>query len=182
MNRKEQKEFERKMQKQQYENDIAANQNRARSVSVGTAFGGVTELAMRKNDGTVVWATLQPVEVIELIHQLSAGIGCHLHLLPRDDFASWRSWKIETPEQIRQLNGHPPFASDINPHELRARILPKPEEQPGMQPLLMNTNTDKIEDTQLQLDLNERNTINEETMAIKKPNNKRTAKRTATST
>jgi hypothetical protein len=173
MNKKEEKKFQRLLQQQQHENDIQANQNRARSVTVGTAFGGVIELMMRKNDGTVVWATLQPVEVTELLHQLAAGIGCHLHLQPRDDFSSWRSWKTETPEQIRHLNGHPPFASDINPHELRARILPKPEQQPGMQPALMNINQEYTqEDTQLQLDLGERNITNEEIMAIEKYINK----------
>jgi hypothetical protein len=169
MNKKLQKEFQRKMKQQDIENDIAANQNRARAVTVGTAFGGATELMMRKPDGNVVWAVLQPVEVIELLHQLAAGVGCHLHLRPREDFASWRNWKTETPEEIRHLNGHPPFASDINPHELRARMLPKPENQPGMQPTLMNI--PQTEETQLQLDLNNGNLTNEKTLAVKKPNN-----------
>jgi hypothetical protein len=169
MNKKLQKEFQRKMKQQNIENDIAANQNRARAVTVGTAFGGATELMMRKPDGNVVWAILQPVEVIELLHQLAAGVGCQLHLQPREDFASWRSWKTETLEEIRHLNGHPPFASDINPHELRARMLPKPENQPGMQPALMNL--PQPEETQLQLDLNNGNLTNEKTLAITKPNN-----------
>lgn len=168
MNKKLEKEFQRRMQQQTIENDIAANQNRAKSVTVGTAFGGVTELMLRKNDGNVVWAILQPVEVIELLHQLAAGVGCQLYLQPREDFASWRSWKTETPEEIRHLNGHPPFASDINPHELRARVLPVPEKQPGMQPALMNKV--QVEEKQLQLDLNNGNKINEETLAVKKPN------------
>lgn len=169
LNKKQQKEIQQKMQRQTFENDIAADQNRARSVTVGTAFGGVTELTMRKSDGNVIWASLQPVEVIELLHQLAAGVGCHLHLQPREDFASWRNWKSETPEEIRHLNGHPPFASDINPHELRARILPTPENQPGMQPALMNL--PQTEEAQLQLDLNNGNLINEKTLAIKKSNN-----------
>jgi len=138
MNKKDQKEFQRRLTQQQNEDDIAANLHRARSVTVGTAFGGVTELMMRKNDGSVVWAVLQPVEVMELIHQLSANIGCHINVQPRNDFASWRNWKAETPQELLSLNGHPPFASDINPHELRARVLPKPEQQPGLQPKLMS--------------------------------------------
>ena len=170
INKKLQKEFHRRMQEQAIENDIAAAQNRARSVTVGTAFGGAIELTMRKSDGNVVWATLQPVEVIELLHQLSAGVGCQLHLQPRDDFASWRSWKTETPEEIKLLNGHPPHASDINPHELRARRLPKPEIQPGMQPALMNI--PETEETQLLPNLNDGNSTNEETLAVKKLNNK----------
>jgi hypothetical protein len=170
MSKRLEKEFQRKMQQQVFENDIAANQNRARSVTVGTAFGGAIELMMRKHDGNVVWATLQPVEAIELLHQLAAGVGCQLRLQPREDFASWRDWKIETPEEIKRLNGHPPFASDINPHELRARMLPKPENQPGMQPTLMNL--PETEELQLPLNLNNRNSINEETLAVKKLKNK----------
>jgi hypothetical protein len=137
LSKKNQKKIEQEIAMRIHLDEIKANESRARSVTVGTAFGGVIELMMRKHDGSIVWATLQPVEAIELLHQLSAGVGCHLNLIPRQDFASWRDWKSETPEQIRHLNGHPPFASDINPHELRARILPKPEEQPGMQPALM---------------------------------------------
>lgn len=87
---------------------------RARSVTVGTSFGGTTEMMMRRNDGTVVWAPLQPVEVIELIHQLAANVGCHLHLTPRRDFASWRSWQV-TEEERAHLNGFPPFPNDITP-------------------------------------------------------------------
>lgn len=170
LNKKQEKEFQRRMQEQAIENDIAAAQNRARSVTVGTAFGGAIELTMRKSDGNVVWATLQPVEVIELLHQLSAGVGCQLHLQPRDDFASWRNWRTETPEEIKRLNGHPPFASDINPHELRARRLPKPQDQPGMQPALMNI--PETEETQLLQNLNDGNSTNEETLAVKKLNNK----------
>jgi hypothetical protein len=170
MNKKIEKEFQKKMQLQNIENDIAAAQNRARSVTVGTAFGGTIELTMRKSDGTVVWATLQPVEVIELLHQLSAGVGCQLHLQPRDDFASWRSWTSETPEEIRHLNGHPPHASDINPHELRARMLPKPENQPGMQPALMNI--PEAEDLQSLSNLNNRNSTNDDALAVKKLNDK----------
>jgi hypothetical protein len=172
LSKKNQKKIEQEIAMRTHLNDIAANENRARSVTVGTAFGGVTDLMMRKHDGSTVWATLQPVEVVELLHQLAAGIGCNLHLQPRQDFASWRSWKTETPEQIKQLNGHPPFASDINPHELLARMLPKPKEQPGLQPALMNINQE--ENAQLSLDLNERNNVNEKTMAIKKTVNKRT--------
>jgi hypothetical protein len=132
MSKKEEKEFERRMQLQRMENEVAANQNRARSVTVGTAFGGVTEIMMRKFDGSVTWATMQPVEVMELIHQLSANIGCHIHVQPRKDFASWRDWKPSSQEELEHLNGHPPFASDMIPHELRGRVLPKPEKQPGL--------------------------------------------------
>ena len=86
--------------------------HRARSITVGTAFGGTTEISMRANDGTNVWCVMQPVEVIELIHQLSANVGCHIHLQARDDFSSWREWRVSAAEK-KHLNGHPPFVNDM---------------------------------------------------------------------
>jgi hypothetical protein len=86
--------------------------SRARSVTVGTAFGGTTELSMRSSDGTHVWCLMQPVEVIELIHQLSANVGCHIHLQARDDFSSWREWRVSEAEK-KHLNGHAPFVNDM---------------------------------------------------------------------
>lgn len=142
MNKKNQKILDKHMedlsviqQKKLSEASIQASETRARSITIGTSFGGTSEITMRKNDGTCVWAALQPVEVVELIHQMAANIGCHINLQPRNDFSSWRNWKIE-PEMI-QGGTHPPFVSSIHPHEARAKKLPKPEEQPGLQPKLM---------------------------------------------
>lgn len=79
--------------------------NRARSITVGTAMNGAIEMMMRA-DGKHIWATLSPVEVVELIHQMAAGIGCHIHMQPRNDFASWRNWRhADGPNG----NGFPPF-------------------------------------------------------------------------
>jgi hypothetical protein len=89
--------------------------NRARSITVGTAFGGTTEIGMRCNDGRFVWSLMQPVEVIELIHQLAANVGCHLSLAPRRDFSSWRDWRVSEEERLH-LNGHPPFPNDMARH------------------------------------------------------------------
>lgn len=86
--------------------------NRARSVTIGTSFGGTTEIMMRANDGHTLWSPMQPVEVIELIHQLAANVGCHIHLQPRDDFSSWREWRVSEAEK-KHLNGHPPFVNDM---------------------------------------------------------------------
>lgn len=83
---------EKKIRDQETTDSLNSILNRARSVTVGTSFGGITELMMRKNDGTVVWTPLQPVEVVELIHQLAANVGCHIIVKPREDFASWRQW------------------------------------------------------------------------------------------
>ena len=110
--------------------------NRARSVSIGTAFGGVTEISMRCNDGRTVWAIMQPVEVLELIHQLAANVGCHINVQPRDDFSSWRSWRV-TEDEKKHLNGHPPHPNDMALHNDVGARLPAPEQQPGMQQALM---------------------------------------------
>jgi hypothetical protein len=85
---------------------------RARAVTLGTAFGGITEISMRSHEGYVVWSPLQPVEVIELIHQLAANVGCHIHIQPRDDFSSWREWRVSEAEK-KHLNGHVPFVNDM---------------------------------------------------------------------
>ncbi|NDB84777.1 MAG: hypothetical protein EB127_19030 [Alphaproteobacteria bacterium] len=78
--------------------------SRARSVTVGTAFGGVTEIIMRRNDGSMTWCILQPVEVVELIHQLSANIGCHISIRPRNDFSSWRGWNTDNGQETGLLS------------------------------------------------------------------------------
>jgi hypothetical protein len=111
--------------------NFEANLNRARSVTVGTAFGGTTEVSLRGNDGKTLWCLLQPVEVIELIHQLAANVGCHINLQPRRDFSSWRDWRV-TEEEKLHLAGHPPFSNDMAPHMQVGANLPPPEQQPGM--------------------------------------------------
>lgn len=133
--------------------------NRARSVTVGTAFGGTTEVTMRMNSGRTVWAVLQPVEVIELIHQLAANVGCHVALKPRNDFASWRKWKVEPHMDAGPV--WPPFVNDMEPHKSIGAEPPPAIEQPGLQPAFMAKD--------------EKN----ETVAIKKSQNRRSIKRTA---
>jgi hypothetical protein len=95
----------------EYENRLS-NRNRARSVTVGTAFGGTTELGMRMDGGKNVWCIMQPVEVIELIYQLAANVGCGANLMPRKDFASWRDWRVSDAEK-KHLNGHAPQVNDM---------------------------------------------------------------------
>jgi hypothetical protein len=109
------KETKNKLAEIQAQQDIAnfeSNLTRARSVTVGTCFGGTTELMMRGTDGSVLWSQMQPVEVIELIHQLAANVGCHLTLTPRQDFSSWREWRVSEAEK-QHLNGHAPFVNDM---------------------------------------------------------------------
>ena len=108
MNDKElQKELDRRTKLRQLES-LEANDTRAQSMTVGTAGGGTTEITMRSASGKFLWNTYQPVEVIEFIHQLAAGIGCHIQIVPRQDFASWRDWKM-TPEELEHARGVQPL-------------------------------------------------------------------------
>lgn len=70
-----------------------ASLNRARSITAGTCGGGTVEISMRGDGQQYLWMTLQPAEVVEFIHQLSAQIGCHISIKPRNDFSSYRGWK-----------------------------------------------------------------------------------------
>jgi hypothetical protein len=126
------------MKKVKHNTPVVGEPNRARSVCVGTAFGGVTEISMRCDDGRTIWALMQPVEAIELIHQLAANVGCHINLQPRRDFSSWRDWK-RTEEELAHFRGqqhlpgvgHPPHSNDMAPHNSVGANLPPPELQPG---------------------------------------------------
>ena len=143
-------------------NSIKSNKTRSRSITVGTAFGGVCEISMRTDSGEPVYCLLQPVEVTELIHQLAGNIGCHLSLKPRNDFASWRNWQV-TEEEKLHLNGHPPHPNDLITHQHIGAVLPPPEQQPGLQNVLLKEK-------------------NEEPLAIEKTVNKRKSKRTRKTT
>jgi len=101
--------------RQELEN-YESNLNRARSITVGTAFGGTTEIMMRGDGGRHLWCLMQPVEVTELIHQLAANIGCHIAIKPRDDFGSWREWRISEAEK-KHLGPYPPFVNDMAVHQ-----------------------------------------------------------------
>lgn len=134
----------REFQKQQQQNHLKEAENRARSFTIGTCFGGTVEISMRRADGSNTFAILQPVEVTEMIHQLAASIGCHIHIQPRKDFASWRDWKY-TEEELAHYRGiqhlpgvgHPPHSNDMAPLQNKGQVLPAPEQQPGLQPALM---------------------------------------------
>ena len=78
---------------------IEQNRNRARSITVGTAFGGIVEINMR-SDIASVYAQMQPTEAIELIEQLAAGVGVEIAMRPKQDFASWRGWEEVIGERI----------------------------------------------------------------------------------
>jgi hypothetical protein len=89
-----------------------SNRSRARSITVGTAFGGTAEIMMRGDGGRHLWCLMQPCEVIEFIHQLAANVGCSAQITPRKDFSSWRDWRVSEAEK-KHLNGHAPFVNDM---------------------------------------------------------------------
>ena len=89
-----------------------SNRNRARSITVGTAFGGTAEIMMRGDGGRHLWCLMQPCEVVELINQLAANVGCNAELKPLNDFASWRDWRVSEAEK-KHLSGHVPFVNDM---------------------------------------------------------------------
>ena len=135
---------ERKKAFEELENDMSVQNRqgdlrRARSITAGIYPGGVTEVMMRGNND-YMWMILQPVEVVEFIHQLAANIGCHIHIQPRKDFASWRNWNYTTEELEHYrhggggllASGYAPHVNDMAPHNQVGANLPPPEQQPGL--------------------------------------------------
>jgi hypothetical protein len=97
MEKKKPSELRKKIIDAYEENEYAhviSNRNRSRSITVGTAFGGIVEVSMR-GDFHNLWCTLQPVEAVELIEQLAASAGLEIAIRPRQDFASWRGWDTD---------------------------------------------------------------------------------------
>lgn len=78
---------------------IYSLRHRARSIMVGTAFGGVVEVSMR-TENNYMYAQIQPTEVVELIEQLAAGIGVEIAMRPKVNFASWRGWEEVIDQRI----------------------------------------------------------------------------------
>ena len=146
MEREKSKSIESKINKFYEENEIAhllKSRDRARSLTVGTAFGGVVEVGMR-GDFASMYCTLQPVEAIEIIQQLAAATGVEIALRPKNDFSSWRGWDAD-PNQIDtywagaarwQLN-------DENTN--RSKLLAKEEEKNSL-PESKEKSTEEIED------------------------------------
>jgi hypothetical protein len=169
MDKKEKDKLLQDILDQQDIQNFKENLNRARSITVGTAFGGVTEVSMRGPGGAYLFCPLQPVEIIELIHQLAANVGCHLNLQPRQDFSSWRDWKYTEQELLHYKGEQPlpgvgwaPHVNDMAPHNQLGANLPPPDLQPG----LSNPKLKKNKEIE-----------NESTVATKKIVNKRGDKR-----
>lgn len=91
--------------------------HRARSITIGTAYGGVIEVALR-NEFNHMWTIMQPVEAVEIMEQIAAACGIEVAMRPKQNFTSWRQWdttekvfvkgssveQIEGHEQIKMLN------------------------------------------------------------------------------
>jgi flagellar biosynthesis GTPase FlhF len=101
MSKKNVSEIRKKILEEYEKNEYAhvlQNQTRARSFSVGTAFGGSIEVSMR-GDHSNLWCILQPVEAVEFIEQLAAAAGLQVALRPKNDFSTWRGWDIENADR-----------------------------------------------------------------------------------
>ena len=107
-----------------------SNITRSRSVTVGTAFGGITEISMRGDGELYLWCLLQPVEVTELIHQLASSVGCHINLQPRQDFASWREWR--TDQGLLEAPKHAPMPDNMDEALKIGASLPPANMQAGL--------------------------------------------------
>lgn len=153
-----------------------SNLNRARSVTVGTSFGGTTEIMLRSDGGRHLWCVMQPVEVIELIHQLAANVGCHIAIKPREDFGSWREWRVPDAEK-KHLNGHAPFVNDMAVFQrLGAAGFNQKEAEAAMEEWLSQKEYEYVNGgAQIKKE------VKNETMAIEKPKNRRKLKRPAAS-
>jgi len=98
----EQTELRKKIHEVYEQNELDSlfsMRHRARSITVGTAFGGICEISMR-TENNYMYAQIQPIEVVELIEQLAAGIGVEIAMRPKKNFASWRGWEEVIDQRI----------------------------------------------------------------------------------
>lgn len=128
-------EYEAKTKARKLKADMDSMLTRCRSLTVGSCGGGQIEMTMRSNEEYWTWHIMQPVEVIELIHQLAAQVGCHIAVKPRKDFASWREWNHDEEElaHFGPWAPHPDKSQKALEKET-AMKLPDPHQQPGTAP------------------------------------------------
>lgn len=165
------------LQHRQEVENFESNVNRSRSITVGTSFGGTTEISMRGSGDRFLYCIMQPVEVIELIHQLAANVGCHIAIKPREDFSSWREWRVSDAEK-QHLNGHAPFVNDMAVFQrLGAAGFNQQEAEAAMEEWISQKEYEYVNGAaQIKKDLKN------ETVATKKPKNGRKLKRPAAPT
>lgn len=77
-----------------FKDSLKGNLHRARSVVIGTAFGGTIEIGLRCNNGDYKWALLRDFEALEVLHQLGAAIGCEIEVKHRTGKGAYRNFKV----------------------------------------------------------------------------------------
>jgi len=109
MTKKKESKTRKKIHSIYEENELASleqNKTRARSLTVGTANGGIVEVALR-GDYSNLWFLLQPVEVVEVIEQLAAATGLEVAMRPKQNFSTWRGWDTSLPPSIHWVGSAP---------------------------------------------------------------------------
>ena len=132
-----QEKYREEINQKMHQADMDSMLTRCRAMTIGSAGGGIVEITMRSNEGYYTWNHLQPVEVVELIHQLAGQVGCHIAVQPRKDFASWREWNI-TEEEQKHFG---PWAPQPDMRGLMAETamqLPPAEKQAGLSASKLN--------------------------------------------
>jgi len=130
MPKKEETAIRKRINQMYEENEYAnlqQNKNRARSITIGTAFGGAIEVNMR-GDYHSLWCILSPVEAIEVLEQLAAAAGVQVATRPKDDFSAWRGWDVTNVNHIHWKGAAPWQVAPENRHdpkELEAAKEPK---------------------------------------------------------
>jgi hypothetical protein len=119
MAKKEESEIRKKINEMYEENEYAnlqQNKNRARSITIGTAFGGAIEVNMR-GDYHSLWCILSPVEAIEVLEQLAAAAGVQVATKPKDDYSAWRGWDVNNVNYLHWKGAAPWQVDPENRHE-----------------------------------------------------------------
>lgn len=111
MTRKKSSETREKIHSMHEENEYKSlldTRSRARSITVGTAFGGIVEIVMR-NEFSTMYSILQPVEAVEIMEQIAAGCGIEIAMRPKQNFTSWREWSMDNDNSNCYMKGSAPW-------------------------------------------------------------------------
>jgi hypothetical protein len=132
MAKKEETEIRKKINTIYEENEYAnlqQNKNRARSLTVGTAFGGAIEVNMR-GDYHSLWCILNPVEAIEIAEQLAAAAGVQIAMRPKNDFSAWRGWDVDNIDYVHWKGAAPWQVAPENRHNKELNATEEPKQLP----------------------------------------------------
>lgn len=184
MTEEEFKEYQAAHQRKHQVRAMEQEAHRAQAITIGKTGACSTEITLRGVDGNYLFGVYHPAEVIELINQLSANIGCHIHIKPRDDFASYREWKELGEDDLAHLNGWAPFPEMVSNYPAigkGALSLDRPFR--FQDPKLLSEFKAKIEEQlKLQAEAEAVSKEKENAVATKKAVNQRSTKRSRTAT